>query len=87
MPGMLTAAQLAELDAARGPAFDRLFLKYMIQHHQGAITMVNQLFGTQGAGQDEAAFKFASDVYADQSTEIGRMNTMLAAMPAEAPGP
>ncbi len=87
MPGMLTAAQLAELNAARGPEFDRLFLKYMIQHHLGAITMVNQLFGTQGAGQNETVFRFASDVYADQTTEINRMNTMLAAMPAGARNP
>src|SRR5207244_10887436 len=50
MPGMLTAEQLAQLDSARGQAFDRLFLTFMIQHHKGAITMVNQLFG-QGAGE------------------------------------
>ena len=81
MPGMLTDAQLAELDAARGPQFDRLFLTYMIQHHRGAVTMVKELFGTQGAGQDETVFKFASDVNVDQSTEIARMEKMLAAMP------
>lgn len=81
MPGMLTDAQLAELDAARGPRFDRLFLTYMIQHHRGAVTMVKELFGTQGAGQDETVFKFASDVNVDQSTEIARMEKMLAAMP------
>jgi uncharacterized protein (DUF305 family) len=82
MPGMLTAEQLTELDKARGSEFDRLFLKYMIQHHEGAITMVNTLFGSTGAGQDEDVFKFASDVYADQTTEINRMNVMLQAIPS-----
>ncbi|PYP73088.1 MAG: DUF305 domain-containing protein [Gemmatimonadetes bacterium] len=77
MPGMLTAEQLAQLDSARGPEFDRLFLKFMIQHHQGAITMVNQLFGSQGGGEEEIVYRFASDVYADQTTEIDRMNRML----------
>lgn len=84
MPGMLTDAQLAQLDAARGVAFDRLFLTFMIQHHEGAITMVNTLFGSQGAGQDEVVFRFASDVYADQTTEIDRMEKMLAALPSPA---
>jgi uncharacterized protein (DUF305 family) len=79
MPGMLTAAQMAALDSARGPEFDRLFLTGMIQHHQGAITMVNQLFGTPGAGQELYVFRFASDVNADQQTEIDRMRRMLAA--------
>jgi len=79
MPGMLTAEQLAELDKARGPDFDRLFLQFMIQHHRGAITMVNQLFGT-GSGEEEVVFRFASDVYADQTTEIDRMQRMLAAL-------
>lgn len=80
MPGMLTAGQLAELAAASGEAFDRLFLTYMIQHHQGAVTMVHELFGTGGAAQDEAAFKLASDVQVDQKTEIARMQRMLAAL-------
>jgi len=81
MPGMLTPEQMAELDAARGPEFDRLFLRYMIQHHQGAITMVDQLFGAPGAAQDGLVFRFASDVHADQTTEIDRMSLMLDAMP------
>lgn len=81
MPGMLTDAQLAELDAARGANFDRLFLTDMIQHHRGAVSMVKDLFGTQGAAQDETVFKFASDVNVDQSTEIARMEKMLAALP------
>ena len=78
MPGMLTAAQLAQLDAARGPEFDRLFLTFMIQHHEGAIIMVEQLFGAAGAAQDDNVFKFASDVHVDQITEIDRMTLMLA---------
>jgi uncharacterized protein (DUF305 family) len=79
MPGMLTAAQMAALDSARGPDFDRLFLTGMIQHHQGAITMVNELFATPGAGQELYVFRFASDVNADQQTEIERMRRMLGA--------
>ena len=85
MPGMLTPEQLARLDQARGPAFDWLFLNYMIQHHRGAVTMVDQLFGSQGAAQDEPIFKIASGVYADQTTEIERMQKMLDALPAEGP--
>jgi uncharacterized protein (DUF305 family) len=79
MPGMLTADQMAELDRARGPGFDKLFLVYMIQHHEGALTMVKQLFDSQGAAQDETVFKFASDVNADQTAEIDRMAKMLGA--------
>ncbi len=85
MPGMLTADQLAQLDRARGREFDRLFLTFMIQHHQGAIAMVNALFGT-GAGEQEKVFRFASDVFADQTTEIARMQKMLAALLFERPG-
>ncbi|HXY20467.1 MAG TPA: DUF305 domain-containing protein [Gemmatimonadales bacterium] len=81
MPGMLGGAQLARLDSARGPAFDRLFLTFMIQHHQGALTMVAQLMNEPGAGQDGLVFQFATDVNADQTAEIDRMNRMLAAMP------
>lgn len=80
MPGMLTESQMKELDAARGPDFDRLFLIYMIQHHRGAVSMVTALFGSYGAGQDETVFKFASDVNVDQSTEIARMQKMLAVL-------
>ena len=77
MPGMLTDKQLTALDDARGTDFDRLFLTGMIQHHGGAITMVNELFSAYGAGQDETVFKFASDVNVDQTTEIARMQKML----------
>ncbi len=81
MPGMLTDAQLAQLGAAKGDEFDRLFLTFMIQHHQGAVSMVLDLFKTDGAAQDELVFKFASDVQVDQSTEIARMQRMLALTP------
>jgi uncharacterized protein (DUF305 family) len=80
MPGMLTEAQMNQLDAARGAEFDRLFLTFMIQHHRGAVSMVKDLFDIYGAGQDETVFKFASDVNVDQSTEIARMQKMLAAL-------
>ena len=81
MPGMLTPEQIQELDAARGAEFDRLFLKYMIQHHGGAVTMVDDLFSVDGAAQDDAAFKLASDINVDQLTEIARMKRMLEALP------
>jgi len=77
MPGMLTPQQIAQLDSARGPDFDRLFLTFMIQHHQGAITMVQQLLAVPGAAQDGPIFRFSSDVNADQTTEINRMKLML----------
>ena len=78
MPGMLTPQQLKQLSAAKGVEFDRLFLTFMIQHHEGALTMVNKLFSSQGAAQEEYVFRFASDVSTDQTTEIDRMRTMLA---------
>jgi uncharacterized protein (DUF305 family) len=87
MPGMLTEAQMRQLDQASGPEFDRLFLTYMIQHHRGAVSMVKDLFGTNGAAQDETVFKFANDVSVDQSTEIARMERMLAALPPSQPSP
>ena len=82
MPGMLTAAQMAQLTQATGAKFDSLFLTLMIQHHQGALKMVADLFGSQGAGQDVDLFRFASDVDTDQTAEIDRMRSMLAAMRA-----
>ena len=80
MPGMLTPEELQALDKARGADWDRLFLQDMIKHHNGAITMVETLFGSQGAAQDEQIFKFASDVHVDQITEVNRMTLMLHAM-------
>jgi uncharacterized protein (DUF305 family) len=80
MPGMLTGEQMTQLAQASGPRFDRLFLTFMIQHHRGATSMVRSLFESYGAAQDETVFKFASDVNVDQSTEIARMEGMLAAL-------
>ncbi len=80
MAGMLTEAQLQQLDAARSREFDRLFLTFMIQHHKGAVAMVQELFGSYGAAQDQTVFKFASDVGVDQTTEIARMEQMLASL-------
>ena len=80
MPGMLTPDQMAQLDAARGPDFDRRFLRFMIQHHRGAITMVSELLSAPGAAQDGPVFRFAADVNADQTTEIDRMSRMLNAL-------
>ena len=81
MPGMLTDEEMAALDKARGSEFDRLFLEGMIRHHQGAIDMVNDLFKAYGAAQDDVIYKFSSDVYADQSVEIGIMQKMLETVP------
>lgn len=80
MPGMLTDEQMHELDQARGKEFDRLFLTFMIQHHRGAVDMVKDLFASYGAAQDELVFKLASDINADQTTEIARMQRMLFAL-------
>jgi uncharacterized protein (DUF305 family) len=80
MTGMLSPEQLEELRAARGPDFDRLFLTYMIQHHRGAVTMVHELFATDGAAQDNLVFKIASDIQVDQTTEVARMERMLETM-------
>jgi uncharacterized protein (DUF305 family) len=81
MPGMLTPEEMAALDKARGPEWDRLFLLGMIKHHEGALKMVDDLFEAYGALQDDEMFKFASDVYADQTTEIDFMQKMLDALP------
>jgi uncharacterized protein (DUF305 family) len=77
MPGMLTAAQFAQLEAARGREFDRLFLGFMIRHHEGALLMVEELFKQPGAGQDSDIFRFATDVDADQRDEIFVMQKLL----------
>ncbi len=86
MAGMLSDEQMAELDAARGTEFDRLFLKYMIQHHSGALTMVQDLFASPGAAQEGWTFKLASDIQVDQKTEIARMRKMLDALESGAAG-
>lgn len=77
MPGMLTPEEMATLAAAKGRDFDKLFLEYMIKHHEGALVMVRDLFATPGAGQESDIYTFASDVEADQRMEIARMVAML----------
>lgn len=77
MPGMLTPEQLAQLDAARGREFERLFLTFMIRHHEGALQMVDELFASPGAAQDPDIFRFVTDVAVDQLDEIGVMEYML----------
>lgn len=77
MPGMLSPEQMQELEAAQGQEFDVLFLRYMIQHHEGALVMVRELMASPGAAQEAEVFAFASDVEADQQMEIERMGAML----------
>ena len=77
MPGMLTPQQMDALRKAKAADFDHLFLAGMIQHHNGALTMVKDLFDTPGAGQDAEVFNFATDADNTQRAEIKIMNTML----------
>ena len=81
MPGMLTQQQLEELAEARGTEFDRKFLDFMIEHHWGAVIMVQELFSVDGAGEDREAFDLASGIKAEQITEIERMEEMLQSIP------
>lgn len=83
MPGMLTAKQMEALKKAKGEEFDRLFLTGMIQHHNGALIMVKDLFDTAGAGQDAELFNFVTDVDSGQRAEIRIMETMLGEKPLE----
>jgi uncharacterized protein (DUF305 family) len=76
MPGMMTEAELDQLAGARGPAFDRLFLRYMIRHHEGAVIMVEDLLAS-GNGQEPSLFQLAQHIDADQRVEIARMRRML----------
>jgi uncharacterized protein (DUF305 family) len=78
MPGMLTPQQMDALRKSKGPEFDRLFLTGMIQHHTGALTMVKELFETQGSGQEPLLFDFTADVDVTQRGEIATMQNMLA---------
>ncbi len=78
MRGMASPEEMQRLASLHGPEFDRLFLELMIKHHQGALTMVEELFATPGAGQESEIFAFTADVNADQSMEIRRMGQMLA---------
>jgi len=77
MPGMLTEDEIATLGQARATDFDRLFLTFMIRHHEGALTMVAKLFATAGAAQEPELAGFATDVDADQRAEIRRMQALL----------
>jgi uncharacterized protein (DUF305 family) len=81
MPGMLSPKQMAALRKAKGEQFDHLFLTGMIQHHNGALTMVKDLFDSAGAGQDAELFNFATDVDSGQRAEIRIMQTMLGEKP------
>jgi len=83
MPGMLTTAQLEQLDAAKGVDFDRAYLKLMIQHHAGALKMVEDLFNTPLAGQEVDVNVFANDVVTAQTTEIGIMQKLFTQLPAK----
>jgi uncharacterized protein (DUF305 family) len=76
MPGMLTHEEMAQLEKSTGVDFERLFLQYMIRHHQGALAMVSDLFGTKGSARDPQVFNYASDIDADQRAEIRRMQTL-----------
>ena len=80
MKGMLTEAQMKELDASKGVDFDRAFLTYMIQHHEGALQMVKDLFATPQAGQEVDVNVFANDVVSVQTAEIGAMRQMLSVL-------
>lgn len=77
MPGMLSAEEMTRLKDASGAGFDRLFLEFMIKHHEGALVMVEELFATPGSGQESEIFAFASDVVDDQRAEIARMAGLL----------
>ena len=81
MPGMLSPQQMDALRKAKGAEFDRLFLTGMIQHHNGALIMVQDLFDTAGAGQDADIFNFATDADNTQRAEIKIMETMLEKKP------
>lgn len=86
MPGMLSEADIARLAAATGVEFERLFLELMIRHHEGALTMVRELLGSQGAAQDSEMYRLVADVEADQRGEIARMRSMLNALGTRPPG-
>ena len=83
MAGMLTDEEMAELAAARGSDFDRLYLESMIQHHQGALDMVEELLDQRGSVQDPLLYEFTSDVTSDQTSEIERMVTLLASFSSD----
>lgn len=86
MPGMLSEADMVRLRSATGTEFERLFLELMIRHHEGALTMVGELLGSQGAAQDSEMYRMVADIDADQRGEISRMRSMLNALGARPPG-
>jgi uncharacterized protein (DUF305 family) len=81
MPGMLSDDELAHLGSLKGAEFEQAFLKGMIRHHEGALQMVKTLLSTQGGAQDLYVARFAADVDADQTAEIGRMKSLLQPTP------
>jgi uncharacterized protein (DUF305 family) len=81
MPGMLTSEEIADLATATGSEFDRMFLEFMVRHHEGALIMVSELFSSIGGGQETEVHRFASDVDADQDMEIQRMMNILNEIP------
>jgi uncharacterized protein (DUF305 family) len=83
MPGMLTDDELARLEAASGRRFDRLFLQSMIRHHEGAVTMVEQLLTGGQGGQESQLFQLAQHVEVDQQVEIARMKQLLTEVVAD----
>lgn len=85
MAGMLTPAELEQLAATRGTEFDQLFLESMIRHHEGALVMVAELFGTPGAAQGSEMYSIASEVDADQRAEIARMQQVLGTLSPAGP--
>ena len=87
MPGMLTDEEMRRLAAASGAEFDRLFLEYMIRHHEGALAMVAELFRTPNAAQETELFSLASDVDADQRAEIRRLRALQQSLTVRPAGP
>ena len=83
MPGMLTAEQMSQLEQAHAGEFDRLFLELMIQHHKGALVMVEELLDAPGGAQESTVFGFTTDITADQSAEIDRMTSMLESLSSD----
>lgn len=86
MPGTLSEADMTRLAAATGVEFERVFLELMIRHHEGALVMVRELLGSQGAAQDSEMYRLVADIDADQRGEIARMRSMLNALGARPPG-
>lgn len=83
MAGMASPEDMAALAAADGTGFDRLFLELMIAHHEGAVTMVEELLEAPGSAYDPVLFEFTSDVTNDQTAEIERMNGLLVGLSSD----